>query len=89
MQVICKKTEGNAETHCCVCGQGFVVFWDRQSRYERIMVMHEIQEIFRRHHRSAPGPVAHPKDSFPVPEWSAANPFAGKPAPGTAPNWDL
>ena len=43
MQVLCKSTNGNAETHCCVCGQGFVMFWERQSRAERIQVMKEIQ----------------------------------------------
>lgn len=70
MQVLCKKTAGNAETHCCVCGQGFVMFWDRQSRTERIAAVHEIQQVLRRHHLNGAGPGAHPNDSFTVPEWS-------------------
>ncbi len=73
MQVLCKKTTGNAETHCCVCGQGFVMFWDRQSRAERIATVHEIQRILRNHHRTADGPAVHPNDSFMVPEWSCAS----------------
>ena len=89
MQVLCKRTNGNAETHCCVCGQGFVMFWDRQSRTERMAALPEIQETLRRHHRNAPGPEAHPNDSFPVPEWSGAGAFPGAAIPGTAPSWDL
>src|SRR5208337_1697021 len=61
MQVLCKKTDGNAEAHCCVCGQGFVMFWDRQSRPERVAALHEIQEVLRRHHRDSSSPEAHPK----------------------------
>jgi hypothetical protein len=72
MQVLCKKTIGNAEAHCCVCGQGFVMFWDRQSRSERITALHEIQQVLRHHHHKAAGPDAHPNESFPVPEWGGA-----------------
>ena len=72
MQVLCKKTDGNAEAHCCVCGQGFVMFWDRQSRSERIAALHEIQQVLRHHHRNAAGPDAHQNESFPVPEWGGA-----------------
>ena len=104
MQVLCKKTDGNAETHCCVCGQGFVMFWDRQSRYERIAALHEIQQTLRRQHSHAGGPEAHPRESFPVPEWNGAGVFSnlaakgatgqgaavkGTAIPGTAPTWDL
>jgi hypothetical protein len=73
MQVLCKKTNGNAEAHCCVCGQGFVMFWDRQSRIERIAALHETQQVLRQHHRLTLSPEAHPGDSFPVPEWSGTN----------------
>jgi hypothetical protein len=89
MQVLCKSTDGNAETHCCVCGQGFVMFWDRQSRNERIAALHEIQEVLRRHHRNVPGPEAHPKESFPVPEWNGTSTFMTCAVSGTTPTWDL
>lgn len=89
MQVVCKRTDGNAETHCCVCGQGFVMFWDRQSRAEKAESLREIQQVLRRHHRNAPGPEAHPGETFPVPEWSGASTFAACSVAGTAPALDL
>jgi hypothetical protein len=89
MQVLCKKTNGNAEAHCCVCGQGFVMFWDRQSRTERTAALHEIHEVLRRHHRNSPNLEAHPNDSFLVPEWSGNNAMAGAKAQGIPPIWDL
>ena len=58
------------------------MFWDRQSRSERISALHEIQETLRLHHRTTPGPEAHPKDSFPVPEWSGAERFSRSGNPG-------
>jgi hypothetical protein len=70
MQVLCKKTKGNAETQCCVCGQGFVMFWDRQSRADRRLALHELQETLRRQHRNTLGPEAHSKESFTIPEWN-------------------
>ena len=83
MQVLCKKADGNAETHCCICGQGFVLFWDRQSRMERIAALHETQEILRRHHHVKAGPEAHPMNSFPVPEWGGAIAYSRRPATTT------
>lgn len=84
MQVLCKKTGGNAETHCCVCGQGFVMFWDRQSRAERVAAVHEIQQVLRSHHRNSGGPGAHPNDSFMVPGWSGAGARCGEAGERTA-----
>jgi hypothetical protein len=89
MQVLCKKTDGNAETHCCVCGQGFVMFWDRQSRNDRMAALHEVQQILRRHHRNGAGPEAHPKETFTVPEWSGNSKATDPSAHDTVPTWDL
>jgi len=72
MQVLCKKTGGNSETNCCVCGQGFVMFWDRQSRAERAATLREFQKVLRDHHRTSDGPGAHPNESFLFPEWNGA-----------------
>jgi hypothetical protein len=69
MQVLCKRTNGFAETHCCVCGQGFVMFWERQSRSERLDAMKDIQKALRNQHRHHKGPEAHPGSPFLVPEW--------------------
>lgn len=89
MQVFCKSTNGNAETRCCVCGQGFVMFWERQSRHERVAALHEIQETLRRHHRVSPSSEAHPTGSFPVPERDATMAFAGAILSAAGPNLEL
>ncbi len=89
MQVLCKATSGNAETHCCICGQGFVMFWDRQSRSERVAALHEIQETLRRHHRASPGKDAHPTEGFPVPDWSGTTELAGTARPGSELTWGI
>ncbi len=69
VKVFCKSTKGNAEFHCGVCGQGFVLFWERQPRTERVAILSEIQETMRRHHRTSHGPDAHPQGGFLAPEW--------------------
>jgi hypothetical protein len=89
MQVLCRSAKGNAEFHCCVCGQGFVFFWERQSRVERAEALREIQETLRRHHLMAPGQEAHPKDSFLVPEWKDPIAFSGPAIPDDVPAWEL
>ena len=89
MQVLCKGTTGNAECNCCVCGQGFVMFWERQSRSERAEALREIQETLRRHHRMHAGPGAHPQGGFLVPEWSGSLACSGAAILGNAPVWDL
>jgi hypothetical protein len=89
MQVLCRKTNGNAEFHCCVCGQGFVMFWDRQSRSERMEVLHEIQETLRRHHRTAPGREAHPQGGFLAPQSNGSRESSGTAILGNAPTWEL
>jgi len=89
MQVLCKETKGNAEAYCCVCGQGFVMFWDRQSRSERTEALKEIQKTLRQQHRNQRGPEAHPKGGFLVPEWKGSNFASGAAVLGHAPSWDL
>lgn len=89
MQVLCKSTNGNAETHCCVCGQGFVMFWERQSHAKRIEAMRDIQKTLRNQHRHQAGPQAHPQNGFLVPEWSGPIAFSGAAILGHAPSWAL
>jgi hypothetical protein len=76
MQVLCKSTTGNAEMHCSVCGQGFVMF-------------REIQTTLRRQHRDHKGPEAHPNGSFLVPDWNGSTVTLGIAAHGQAPSWAL
>ncbi len=89
MQVLCRKTNGNADFHCCVCGQGFLMFWERQSHSERMEMLHEIQETLRRQHRTAPGPEAHPTGGFLAPQTSGAGELVGAGVSGRAPTWEL
>jgi len=89
MQVLCKSTNGNAEVQCCVCGQGFVIFWERQSRSERTEAIHEIQKTLRGHHENVAGPEAHPQSGFLIPEWDGPIAFSGAAILGHAPTWAL
>jgi hypothetical protein len=86
MQVLCKKTEGNAECHCCVCGQGFVLFWERESPAQRMEAKTLLQEMLRRHHRVFRGQEAHPQGAFVVPSWSRPYGLAMR---GSTPAWEL
>jgi len=76
MKVFCRRTNGNAELRCSVCGQGFVLFWERQPRTERTAMLGEIQKTMRRHHRTSPGKDAHPNGGFLAPEWGDPNELA-------------
>jgi hypothetical protein len=89
MQVLCKSTNGNAEMHCSVCGQGFVMFWERQSRTERVVAIREVQMTLRHQHRNQKGPEAHPNGGFLVPEWNGPLAASGAAILGHAPSWAL
>ncbi|MGO8759649.1 MAG: hypothetical protein ACLQG3_16140 [Terracidiphilus sp.] len=76
MRVFCRSTNRNAEIQCSVCGQGFILLWERHPRTARAMIQSEIQETLRRHHRHAPGPEAHPRGGFLAPDWGNPNDLA-------------
>ncbi len=89
MEVLCKSTNGNAETQCSVCGLGFVMFWERQSRSERAEMLIEIHKVLRNHHHSQKGAEAHPGVGFYVPERNGPNAPSGVAFLGQAPTWAL
>ena len=89
MQILCKSTNGTAETHCCVCGQGFVMLWDRQSRWERQEALGDIQKTLRHQHRNQRGPEAHPNGGFLVPECNSSVAAFGAAILGHVPSWAL
>lgn len=89
MQVLCKSTNGNSEMHCSVCGQGFVMFWERQSRAERSEAIRDIQKTLRHQHRTQKGAEAHPNGGFLVPEWNGSVSSSGASIVGAAPSWAL
>jgi hypothetical protein len=87
MQVLCKSTIGKGELQCSVCGRGFVMFWERQSRAVRAEAMREILLTLRHQHRAGKGPDAHPHGGFMVPEGNGSG--SGAAIAGHAPSWAL
>jgi hypothetical protein len=74
MQVYFKSTDQNANTHCCVCGQGFALSWERKPNSRITDVLFEIQKSLCDHHHKQMGPQAHPQSGVVVadviPEWN-------------------
>jgi hypothetical protein len=89
MQVLCKVSKDHAETSCSVCGQGFVLFWERQTRMEKAVAIEQVAKTLRSHHARKDGPEAHPKRGFLVPEWDGPFAFSGAAVLGNAPTWAL
>jgi len=89
MQVLCKSNEGAGEVCCSVCGQSFVLFWERQNKMERAEALREVAKTLRSHHAHEAGPGAHPQRGFLVPEWEGPVAFSGAAILGNAPSWAL
>jgi hypothetical protein len=89
MQVLCKSSSDSVDTRCRVCGQGFVLFWERETPMERAKALQEIERTLRNHHRKESGPQAHPQHGFLVLEWRDQVAFSGTSVLGSAPTWDL
>lgn len=89
MQVLLKSSNEQVETCCSVCGQGFVLFWERQTKQERANALQEIDRTLRNHHGKVSGPEAHPVRGFLVPEWKGPIAFSGAAILGNAPSWAL
>jgi len=89
MQVLCKSCDESFETCCSVCGQGFVLFWERQTKMEKSYALNEIAKTLRSHHYNQAGPEAHPQKGFLVPEWNGPIAFSGAAILGNAPSWAL
>jgi hypothetical protein len=89
MQVLLKSTEAAAETHCTICGQGFVMFWERGTKMERAAALREIETTLRHHHHGGTGAAVHPVKGFLVPAWDGPVAFSGAAILGNAPVWAL
>ena len=89
MQVLCKSSNNAVETSCSVCGQGFVLFWERQTTTEKTTALREVAKTLRSHHDRNDGPEAHPDRGFLVPEWNGPIAFSGAAILGNAPSWAL
>jgi hypothetical protein len=89
MQVLLKSSEEAAETRCSVCGQGFAMFWERQTKMERSEALRLVEAALRRHHHEGGGSEAHPVKGFLVPEWNGPVAVSGAALLGNAPVWAL
>lgn len=89
MQILCKSSEASAETFCSVCGQGFVLYWERQTRMQPDEALVEVQNALRTHHRRHDGSEVHPAHGFLVPDWDGPIAFSGAALLGNAPSWAL
>jgi hypothetical protein len=59
-------TNQNANTHCCVCGQGFALSWDRKPNSIITDVLFEVQKSLCDHHHDHEGRQAHPQSGVVV-----------------------
>lgn len=89
MQVLCKTTSDSPDVCCTICGQGFVLLWDRESRAERALAQREILKTLRNHHHKLSGPNAHPQHGFVIPAWDGSAAYSGAAILGNAPSWAL
>jgi len=89
MQILCRSTKEQADTCCTVCGQGFALYWERQSKFERTQALREIGKVLRGHHFNQAGPQAHPGRGFMVSDWDGPVTFSGSAILGHAPSWAL
>jgi hypothetical protein len=70
MQVYFESTNQNANTHCCVCGQGFALSWERKPNLKITDILFEIQKSLCDHHHDQKGPQAHPQSGIVDPDWN-------------------
>lgn len=89
MQVLCKSTSGVPDLCCSVCGQGYLLVWERQSRAERAAALKEVSKTLRGHHLNGSGPEAHPQRSFMVADRTSPIAPSGTATLGHAPSWAL
>ena len=85
MQVLCKSSNETAETRCSVCGQGFELYWERQTPAEQAEALKEVEAALRDHHDNSPDRSAHPEDGFLVPAWDGPLAYSGAAILGNAP----
>ncbi len=89
MQVLCNSSNGVGDVCCSVCGQGFVLDWERQTKMERAQALIEVAKTLRSHHATLAGPEAHPVRGFLVPETNGLTTISGAAPSGHAPRWAL
>ena len=90
MQVLCKASNTASDVRCNVCGQGFVVYWERTNHTEREKTREKVLHALREQHENAANSAeAHPQDCFNLPAWNGEPQFSGAALLGNAPAWSL
>lgn len=85
MQVFCKPSDTSPDVQCPVCGQGFLLYWERSCRIQQEDTRHSIQQALRDHHLQATDTAAHPETAFNIPKWSGSPQFSAAALLGGAP----
>ena len=85
MQVLCKPSDSIPDVQCPVCGQGFLLYWERSSRVQQEDARHSIQQALRDQHLEAGATDAHPEAAFNIPNWSGSPKFSAAALLGGAP----
>jgi hypothetical protein len=89
MQVLLKRTNEVIDTRCSVCGQGFALYWERETLNQKHEALREVEQTLRNHHAALSSEDAHPDRGFLVPEWNGPVAFSGAAILGNAPSWAL
>jgi hypothetical protein len=89
MQVLCKTSNESSEIRCSECGQGFMLFWERQAELDHADALREVEAALRDQHREKNGTGVHPEHGFLVPAWDGPIEFSGAAILGNAPDWAL
>lgn len=72
MQVLCERSNTGSDVRCTICGQGFLVYWERTSPTERALTRQKVIMTLREHHEEEmSGHHAHPSDRFLIPSWTS------------------
>jgi hypothetical protein len=85
MQVLCKFSDNSPDVQCPVCGQGFLLYWERSSRDQQEDTRQSIQQALRDHHADNTAMEAHPCPAFNIPSWSGSPKFSAAALLGGAP----
>ncbi len=85
MQVLCKPSDNSPDVQCPVCGQGFLLYWERSSRDQQEDTRQSIQQALRDHHADNSATEAHPGPAFNIPSWSGSPRFSAAALLGGAP----
>jgi hypothetical protein len=77
MQVVCKPSQTSSDVLCPVCGEGFLLYWERTCLNEQSQMLRDIQQALNDHHITAGEGAAHPKEAFNIPSWNGPARFSG------------